>query len=534
MGAVSLPAAVLNDGTSTENLARLQNEFGTDTASTTATVTENGTIAVAQSAQGFPLPPLRTAWYDTTQVPSGAVYSVSADFKPATDADERRGGVIAWLDKTSKIGLGLHLRPAGFSKGFRLNTINFAAETADENESLSQLFNLDGTPATADTTSAIGTLSDDYDAAQPATLELAFSEPSDAEKADLAEATAKITAIVRQSDGTTSQQLGEAIELLTTLPLPEPAAHRVGYYAYWGSIFAEGGSIGELDNLTVDGSFQDTPPNALPTVTLNAPSEGTDQLPPATFTLEMDATDTDGTVDLVEVFLVETGELLASFTEAPYSLSWENVNSGNYTLFARATDNCGASADSETLSLRSNRAPRAEITSPNPGAVFQLPITLSLTASVSDLDGDIASVQYVSNGTETLALLTEPPFSFDWADAVPGEITLTAIVTDNLGGTAESAPVQFTIEAAPTGGEPGGGEPGGGEPGTGTPAIPALAVSVDSGLVTLTWPTDSGDFTLESTTDFATWTAEAVQANPFLAIPTADASLRFYRLQPAN
>ncbi|MBT5709060.1 MAG: hypothetical protein HOI66_22300, partial [Verrucomicrobia bacterium] len=106
-GTMATQAAVLNDGTTTDNLARLKNAFGTDVAVTTATANE-GSIAVAQSVQGFPIPPLRTAWYSTSQVPSGGAYSVSAEFTPALDSDERRGGVIGWLDKTAAVGIGFH------------------------------------------------------------------------------------------------------------------------------------------------------------------------------------------------------------------------------------------------------------------------------------------------------------------------------------------------------------------------------------------------------------------------------------------
>ena len=518
-GTLTAQAAIINDGSTTENLGRLRNAFGTDTAVTTASVVD-GAIAVAQSPQGFPIPPLRSAWYSTSQVPSSGVYTVSAEFTPATAGDERRGGVIGWLDKTAGVGIGLHIRPGGFSGGIRLNTINFLAQTANDNESLTGLFNLDGTEATGDIESASIALPENYDPTLPASFELAFSAPSDSEKADLEDATAKVTARVLQSDGTEIKQIGESIELLTTLPTPDPLAHRVGYYAYWGSIFNNGSAIGTLDKLSVEGEFQEPPPNTLPTATLKVPAEGLNQEPPASYTLEVDAVDADGTIDLVEILLVETGELLAQFSEAPYTFAWENVPSGNYTIIARVTDNCGASAESEAVALSVNRAPRAAISSPSPSAVFELPVTIELTADVSDLDGNITSLTWVSNGSDEIATVDQAPFSFSWVNPPAGLHILTARVTDDLGGTGESRTATITVNEGAGPIEPT-------EP-------PTLSIALTEGQIAISWPADSGNFVLEGTSDLSTWEAIAEQANPFLVTPGTEDAHRYYRLQEAN
>ena len=49
-------AALLNDGTTLDNLARIKNAFGFDVAVTSATVIE-GAINVTQSPEGFPFVP---------------------------------------------------------------------------------------------------------------------------------------------------------------------------------------------------------------------------------------------------------------------------------------------------------------------------------------------------------------------------------------------------------------------------------------------------------------------------------------------
>ncbi len=50
-------------------------------------------------------------------------------------------------------------------------------------------------------------------------------------------------------------QVGATIELLTDLPLPDPADHRVGYFAYNGNIFADPGPVGWLDDLSGTGGY---------------------------------------------------------------------------------------------------------------------------------------------------------------------------------------------------------------------------------------------------------------------------------------
>ncbi len=70
---------------------------------------------------------------------------------------------------------------------------------------------------------------------------------------------------------------------------------------------------------------------------------------PATIALEADATDTDGTISLVEFF--NGNEQLGQTTTFPYSFTWTNVGAGTYTLTARATDNLGATTTSTPVAV---------------------------------------------------------------------------------------------------------------------------------------------------------------------------------------
>jgi Bacterial Ig domain/PA14 domain/Secretion system C-terminal sorting domain/HYR domain/Calx-beta domain len=89
--------------------------------------------------------------------------------------------------------------------------------------------------------------------------------------------------------------------------------------------------------------------NVAPVVSITAP------VPPATFpagstiTVTANASDADGTVSKVELFV--NGSLYGEDLTAPYTFSGTNVEAGIYKVVAKATDNIGATALSDTLTI---------------------------------------------------------------------------------------------------------------------------------------------------------------------------------------
>lgn len=63
-----------------------------------------------------------------------------------------------------------------------------------------------------------------------------------------------------------------------------------------------------------------------------------------TVTIDVTATDPDGTVARVDFFV--NGILLGTDTSSPFSLAWNSVLQGSYEVLARATDNLGVASDS--------------------------------------------------------------------------------------------------------------------------------------------------------------------------------------------
>ena len=89
--------------------------------------------------------------------------------------------------------------------------------------------------------------------------------------------------------------------------------------------------------------------NVPPTVTLTSPTNGATYAAPATVALAATASDSDGTVARVDFYAGAAP--IGSDTTAPFAVTWNNVQPGNYTLTAVATDNGGLPTTSTPISI---------------------------------------------------------------------------------------------------------------------------------------------------------------------------------------
>ena len=196
--------------------------------------------------------------------------------------------------------------------------------------------------------------------------------------------------------------------------------------------------------------------NQAPTVALTAPANGATFTAPASVAMTASASDPEGQLARVEFYSGTT--LLGTDTTSPYAFSWTNVPAGTYALTAKAYDGAGASATSATVSVTvqaaSNQAPTVGLTAPANGATFTAPATVSLTASASDPENQLARVEFLS-GTTLLGTDTTAPFAWTWANVPAGTYSLTAKAYDTAGASATSAAVSVTVTAA-AGGLPNG------------------------------------------------------------------------------
>ncbi len=189
--------------------------------------------------------------------------------------------------------------------------------------------------------------------------------------------------------------------------------------------------------------------NQPPSVVLTTPPNGASFTAPATVTVEAAATDADGTIAKVEFF--RAGTKIGEVTSAPFQLSVPELLVGNYTFSVRATDSGNATADSLPVTVTvvspPNQSPTVALTAPAPGASFTAPATVSLVATASDPDGTVGQVEFFQ-GSVNLGASLAAPYQYSANTLGAGSYTFKARATDNLGTTADSAPVTIVVVGA--------------------------------------------------------------------------------------
>ncbi len=96
-----------------------------------------------------------------------------------------------------------------------------------------------------------------------------------------------------------------------------------------------------------------------------------------------------------------------------------------------------------------NVLPTVSITSPANNTSLQVPATLALKATASDTDGTITKVEFFNGSTLLgLAQLTSGSYDLTLTSLPAGTYTITALATDNSGGTRTSAAITVEIKGA--------------------------------------------------------------------------------------
>ena len=195
-------------------------------------------------------------------------------------------------------------------------------------------------------------------------------------------------------------------------------------------------SCANSDTLTPEPSPAPAP-NQAPTVSIKSPASGATYNAPAAVTISATASDADGTVSQVQFY--SNNQLIGTDTTSPYSITWNNVAAGTYSVQAVVTDNGGISVGSSVVSIRVNQPPMANAGGPYSGTTGQL-IQFNGSAS-SDPDGSIASYRW-NFGDGTTGTGNAPTHAYSTANTY----TVTLTVTDNSGATSSaSATVKVTV-----------------------------------------------------------------------------------------
>jgi uncharacterized protein YjdB len=190
--------------------------------------------------------------------------------------------------------------------------------------------------------------------------------------------------------------------------------------------------------------------NTPPSVSITAPAGGATFTAGSNITITANASDTaPGTVGKVEFFQGATkiGEDLT----APYSIVWNAVPAGSYSLTAKATDDQIATTTSSAVAITvtvPNTPPTVSLTAPAAGASFTAGSNITITASASDTaPGTVNKVEFFQGSIKIGEDLTSP-YSIVWNAVPPGTYSLTAKATDDQLVTTTSSSRSITVTAS--------------------------------------------------------------------------------------
>lgn len=179
------------------------------------------------------------------------------------------------------------------------------------------------------------------------------------------------------------------------------------------------------------------------------------------------------------VRLVRKGSQFEAF-RSPDGAKWTSMgtatiamNTDVYVGLAVTSHNVSTATTAVIDSLKVTRTtsstnvpPAVVLSSPSAGATFTEPATLTLTATASDSDGTVGSVEFYANGTR-LGVDTSAPYSVSVGSVPAGTYSLTAVATDDKGATTISPGVSVTVSASAT------------APSTGVPTGVSFTASTD-------------------------------------------------------
>ncbi|MEQ2007613.1 MAG: Ig-like domain-containing protein, partial [Limisphaerales bacterium] len=162
-----------------------------------------------------------------------------------------------------------------------------------------------------------------------------------------------------------------------------------------------------------------------------------------------------------------------------------NVSGPDYFCFVVNDGKTNSAPAVVTLAINSSANPPPLVTLLTPGtnAWFVGPTNIVLTASASDADGIFAVELY--EGTNSLAQILTPPYTFTWTNPPPGAYTLIAKAYDAGGRRGLSAPVHVRVLGAmPT----------------------MISRPATNGMLQFAWPLGVSGATLEESTNLVNWT----------------------------
>ncbi len=184
--------------------------------------------------------------------------------------------------------------------------------------------------------------------------------------------------------------------------------------------------------------------NLAPTVSFISPSAGQNFSAGDNVTIDLSASDADGTIVKHEVFVNNNLVYTAGSSFTPHIIP--QISAGAYEIKATVTDNGGKTASittNITVDSGSNATPTVAFTSLTEGQLISLDSTVYIQINANDTDGIITKHQvFIDNALVATDESTYTAYPFRPTEE--GDYAIKVVVTDNQGATGEAL-VNITV-----------------------------------------------------------------------------------------
>jgi len=233
-------------------------------------------------------------------------------------------------------------------------------------------------------------------------------------------------------------QLGQAVYLVDD-PLAEFVYQDNSYFAgQIAEVLAFNRALAPGERTAVNNYLNGKYGLGMPVVSITGPTNNALVPWPGNVPITATASDAAG-ISQVQFFQGSTS--LGIVTNSPYSLVWSNPPLGGYILTAVAKDNNGLMFTSSVVNLTIDGI---LLTAPTNNSVQPAPANININASVGD-GAAITRVQFFQ-GSNSLVIITNVPYSFIWSNVTSGTYALSAQASDSSGLTLTSGVVNVTVD----------------------------------------------------------------------------------------
>lgn len=226
-----------------------------------------------------------------------------------------------------------------------------------------------------------------------------------------------------------------------------------------GKMTATGAAVGsrEVDNNPANDSVTEMTlmlpdPNLPPRVEIESPKSEAYLVGPTALTIDVKASDPDGSVDKVEIF--DNGELIGAGSRSTpnhFTFSVRELQFGPHILGAVATDDKGRWNEAGRVLIIVNGSARVEIVSPLSGSVILPGTDLTLTASARAESGILKKVEFFLSGISLGegAQVQPTQYTLRFPKLESGQYEFVAVATDGSEVSTTSAPIRIKVSTIP-------------------------------------------------------------------------------------